>query len=133
MAEDAHVAGHAHAAAPDTDSEKGSHHQSLKSLQPLFTKDFILISEFSELEGPVPISVIPEGVHGGFNLNEFVLRIMSSDYTNKNSDISKYSLPDTFDAHSQHRSKIPRCVSWNPPRMLWLMLVLQVAFSDGTL
>jgi hypothetical protein len=43
---------------------------------------------FKELEGPVPLFVIPEGKHGDFRLNEFVLRIMAVDFQNKNADIS---------------------------------------------
>ncbi|KAF3846733.1 hypothetical protein F7725_003811 [Dissostichus mawsoni] len=46
-----------------------------------FTKDFILISEFSEQVGPQPLLTIPEDpkVCGTFDLN-FSLRIMSVDY-----------------------------------------------------
>ncbi|CAL8289549.1 unnamed protein product [Boreogadus saida] len=47
-----------------------------------FTKDFILISEFSEQVGPQPLLTIPDGpaVCGTFDLNYFSLRIMSVDY-----------------------------------------------------
>ncbi|XP_029945633.1 guanine nucleotide exchange protein smcr8a [Salarias fasciatus] len=47
-----------------------------------FTKDFILISEFSEQVGPQPLLTIPEDpkVCGTFDLNYFSLRIMSVDY-----------------------------------------------------
>lgn len=51
--------------------------------QPL--DDFVLIGEFSELEGPVPLNTIPE--MGGaqseaahFDKHQFVLRIMNMDY-----------------------------------------------------
>lgn len=52
----------------------------------------MLVSEFSELEGPVPLFVIPENcaVDNQF-INEFVLRIMAVDYQQSNkhsSDIS---------------------------------------------
>lgn len=47
-----------------------------------FSKDFILISEFSEQVGPQPLLTIPDGskVCGTFDLNYFSLRIMSVDY-----------------------------------------------------
>ncbi|XP_028842372.1 guanine nucleotide exchange protein smcr8a [Denticeps clupeoides] len=47
-----------------------------------FSKDFILISEFSEQVGPQPLLTIPEDpkVCGTFDLNYFSLRIMSVDY-----------------------------------------------------
>ncbi|KAL7378908.1 hypothetical protein ABVT39_020615 [Epinephelus coioides] len=47
-----------------------------------FTKDFILISEFSEQVGPQPLLTIPNDpkVCGTFDLNYFSLRIMSVDY-----------------------------------------------------
>ncbi|XP_036396797.1 guanine nucleotide exchange protein smcr8b [Megalops cyprinoides] len=47
-----------------------------------FTKDFILISEFSEQVGPQPLLTIPDEskVYGTFDLNYFSLRIMSVDY-----------------------------------------------------
>uniref|UniRef100_F6YJK4 SMCR8-C9orf72 complex subunit n=1 Tax=Monodelphis domestica TaxID=13616 RepID=F6YJK4_MONDO len=47
-----------------------------------FTRDFILISEFSEQVGPQPLLTIPDDtkVFGTFDLNYFSLRIMSVDY-----------------------------------------------------
>ncbi|KAL7829708.1 hypothetical protein AOLI_G00305930 [Acnodon oligacanthus] len=47
-----------------------------------FSKDFILISEFSEQVGPQPLLTIPDDpkVCGTFDLNYFSLRIMSVDY-----------------------------------------------------
>ncbi|NWS70615.1 SMCR8 protein, partial [Crotophaga sulcirostris] len=47
-----------------------------------FTRDFILISEFSEQVGPQPLLTIPDDakVPGAFDLNYFSLRIMSVDY-----------------------------------------------------
>lgn len=47
-----------------------------------FSKDFILISEFSEQVGPQPLLTIPSDpkVCGTFDLNYFSLRIMSVDY-----------------------------------------------------
>ncbi|XP_031462676.1 guanine nucleotide exchange protein SMCR8 [Phasianus colchicus] len=47
-----------------------------------FSRDFILISEFSEQVGPQPLLTIPDDakVPGNFDLNYFSLRIMSVDY-----------------------------------------------------
>ena len=47
-----------------------------------FSRDFILISEFSEQVGPQPLLTIPNDtkVFGNFDLNYFSLRIMSVDY-----------------------------------------------------
>ncbi|KFP82234.1 Smith-Magenis syndrome chromosomal region candidate 8, partial [Apaloderma vittatum] len=47
-----------------------------------FTRDFILISEFSEQVGPQPLLTVPDDakVSGTFDLNYFSLRIMSVDY-----------------------------------------------------
>ncbi|NWX92645.1 SMCR8 protein, partial [Nothoprocta pentlandii] len=47
-----------------------------------FSRDFILISEFSEQVGPQPLLTIPDDakVPGAFDLNYFSLRIMSVDY-----------------------------------------------------
>uniref|UniRef100_A0A8C3VVL0 SMCR8-C9orf72 complex subunit n=1 Tax=Catagonus wagneri TaxID=51154 RepID=A0A8C3VVL0_9CETA len=47
-----------------------------------FSRDFILISEFSEQVGPQPLLTVPNDtkVFGTFDLNYFSLRIMSVDY-----------------------------------------------------
>uniref|UniRef100_A0A8C2KRG8 Smith-Magenis syndrome chromosome region, candidate 8b n=1 Tax=Cyprinus carpio TaxID=7962 RepID=A0A8C2KRG8_CYPCA len=47
-----------------------------------FTKDFILLSEFSEQVGPQPLLTVPSETKacGTFDLNHFSLRIMSVDY-----------------------------------------------------
>uniref|UniRef100_A0A672LRI9 Smith-Magenis syndrome chromosomal region candidate gene 8-B protein homolog n=1 Tax=Sinocyclocheilus grahami TaxID=75366 RepID=A0A672LRI9_SINGR len=47
-----------------------------------FTKDFILLSEFSEQVGPQPLLTVPPETKacGTFDLNHFSLRIMSVDY-----------------------------------------------------
>jgi len=44
-----------------------------------FQTDFILLSEFSELEGPKPLLTIPHTPLTKFNLNAFAVRIMSAD------------------------------------------------------
>ncbi len=55
-----------------------------------FDGDFIVISEFSEKEGPVPLQVIPDKGEGTFNLNSFVLKIMAVDFQNKSNDPQSY-------------------------------------------
>lgn len=46
--------------------------------------DFILMAEFCEQRGPVPIMVWPHGSGGQrFDLNKFVVRILSSDHTRR--------------------------------------------------
>ncbi|KAL1005261.1 hypothetical protein UPYG_G00056790 [Umbra pygmaea] len=47
-----------------------------------FNRDFILVAEFSEQVGPLPVQTIPDDprVIGTFDLNHFSLRIMSVDY-----------------------------------------------------
>lgn len=56
-----------------------------------FSGDFIVISEFSEVVGPIPLFVIPEwGAEGTFNLNSFVLKIMAVDTQNKSNDPQTY-------------------------------------------
>lgn len=51
-----------------------------------FSEDFVCISEFSEIVGPVPLFCIPENATGNFNLEKFVIRIMAVDYQNKAQD-----------------------------------------------
>lgn len=51
-----------------------------------FTDDFVCISEFSEIVGPVPLFCIPDKGTGNFNLEKFVIRIMAVDYQNKTQD-----------------------------------------------
>ncbi|CAN9510205.1 unnamed protein product [Ophioblennius macclurei] len=47
-----------------------------------FHRDFILVAEFSEKVGPIPVLTIPndDRVIGSFDLNHFSVRIMSVDY-----------------------------------------------------
>ncbi|KAK3096872.1 hypothetical protein FSP39_004256 [Pinctada imbricata] len=42
--------------------------------------DFILVAEFSELEGPRPVITIPTGGFNDFNITDFTVRIMSLDH-----------------------------------------------------
>ncbi|XP_064628612.1 uncharacterized protein LOC135488102 isoform X2 [Lineus longissimus] len=54
-------------------------------------EDFIVIAEFSELEGPKPLISIPNNSNNdGFDLNSFVLKIMSVDHQ---STTSKFCMP----------------------------------------
>lgn len=57
---------------------------------PSFTEDFICISEFSEIVGPVPLFCIPDKAVGSFNLEKFVIRIMAVDYQNKVQDTGSF-------------------------------------------
>jgi hypothetical protein len=54
----------------------------------IVNSDFVLVSEFSELEGPVALKIVPPGAEGRFNIDEFVLKIMAVDHQNKTTDIS---------------------------------------------
>ncbi|XP_076028799.1 uncharacterized protein LOC143017794 [Oratosquilla oratoria] len=44
--------------------------------------DIILLAEFSEIEGPMPLVTIPAKKHHGIDLNDFVVKVMSTDYQN---------------------------------------------------
>ena len=46
-----------------------------------FDEDFILLSEFSELEGPRPVLTVPENGGGSFSKSTFAVRVMSVDCT----------------------------------------------------
>jgi hypothetical protein len=45
--------------------------------------DFILLSEFSEIHGPVPLLTYPHGAGQMFEKDKFVLRIMAVDFQKK--------------------------------------------------
>lgn len=45
-----------------------------------YTDDFILVSEFSEIEGPRPLLTIPADGATGFNKNEYSLHLMCVDF-----------------------------------------------------
>ncbi|CAF0953783.1 unnamed protein product [Brachionus calyciflorus] len=45
-----------------------------------YTDDFILLSEFSEIEGPKPLLTIPTDGATGFNKNEYSLHLMCVDF-----------------------------------------------------
>ncbi|XP_038059585.1 guanine nucleotide exchange protein SMCR8-like [Patiria miniata] len=51
---------------------------------PTFDEDFVLVCEFSELEGPKPVMTIPTEAGGDFDLNDFSLKIMAIDYNATN-------------------------------------------------
>ncbi len=58
---------------------------------PSFTDDFICLSEFSEIVGPVPLFCIPEKARGNFNLEKFVIRIMAVDNQTKSCDPGSFA------------------------------------------
>jgi hypothetical protein len=70
----------------DHNEETTKQEAKLQAGAPSFTDDFICISEFSEIVGPVPLFCIPESGKGAFNIEKFVIRIMAVDYQNKNCD-----------------------------------------------
>ncbi|XP_074653677.1 guanine nucleotide exchange protein smcr8a-like [Tubulanus polymorphus] len=58
----------------------------------LVEKDFVTIAEFSELEGPKPLITIPKEENSNFDLNAFVLKIMSVDHQSVSSE--KFAMPE---------------------------------------
>ncbi|KAL6073495.1 Guanine nucleotide exchange protein smcr8 [Balamuthia mandrillaris] len=77
---------------PQPQQRSSSHSNKAPQLRsPSFYDDFICISEFSEIVGPVPLLCLPsDKAKGNFDLEKFVIRIMAVDYQNKSSD------PGTF-------------------------------------
>ncbi|XP_077460367.1 guanine nucleotide exchange protein smcr8b isoform X2 [Stigmatopora argus] len=59
-----------------------------------FQKDFVLVAEFSEQVGPIPVMTIPDPVDGlgSLDLNHFSLRIMSVDYQASGPTSSSFSV-----------------------------------------
>ncbi len=49
--------------------------------------DFVLLCEFCEQEGPVPLLVVPPDSQGMFKLNDFVLKAMAVDYQVRRGDV----------------------------------------------
>ncbi|XP_064404897.1 uncharacterized protein LOC135350111 isoform X2 [Halichondria panicea] len=65
---------------PDGAQANSSAQKAKNSIKHL-NQDFIILSEFSEQVGPVPIQLIPEdGNRGKFDASQFSVRIMTSDY-----------------------------------------------------
>lgn len=56
------------------------------SIQPLtassVNEEIILLAEFSEIEGPMPLLTIPQCQPSHLDLNDFVVKVMSTDYLN---------------------------------------------------
>ncbi|KAJ4460701.1 hypothetical protein PAPYR_2929 [Paratrimastix pyriformis] len=50
-----------------------------------FLSDFLIVTEFNEQEGPIPLLVVPESAVGSFSINNFAVRIMAMavDYQSK--------------------------------------------------
>ncbi len=64
-----------------------------------FTHDFIVMTEFCEQRGPTPLIVWPhDKSHSYFDLNRFVVRVLSSDHTRKmdprGTNAAAWSSPD---------------------------------------
>ena len=60
-------------------------------------KDIVILSEFSEIEGPIPLVAIPQQIPNDLDLNELVLQLMSTDYQNTGYDLLFYlSFPYSF-------------------------------------
>jgi hypothetical protein len=66
-------------------------HQDATSPSVPLQRDFILLAEFSEQEGPKPLLTIPDGGSGNFDQNTFAVRIMAVDYQAQNRE-SRFSL-----------------------------------------
>ena len=61
----------------------------------VFEHDFILLSEFSELDGPKPLLTIPSNLKTDFDLNAFAVRIMSADCASimQTTEFSEFNIP----------------------------------------
>ena len=54
----------------------------------IYREDFIVVAEFSEKEGPIPLFTVPNDFGlDSFDINSFVLRIMSVDYQAKSRSV----------------------------------------------
>jgi hypothetical protein len=96
-----------------------------------FTDDFICISEFSEIVGPVPLFCIPESGKGSFNIEKFVIRIMAVDYQNKSCDPGAFVddtqvviTEPTENAFAYVRRPIPSTQSTTPFLVVFLFIIL---------
>lgn len=45
-------------------------------------EDIVLLAEFSEIEGPMPLLSVPQSPSVQIDLNEFVVKVLSTDYLN---------------------------------------------------
>ncbi|KAK3879170.1 hypothetical protein Pcinc_016248 [Petrolisthes cinctipes] len=54
------------------------------------TEDVIVLAEFSEIEGPVPLLSIPQSRTQNLDLNEFVVKVLSTDYLNTSGEFRVY-------------------------------------------
>ncbi|XP_045595703.1 guanine nucleotide exchange protein SMCR8 isoform X2 [Procambarus clarkii] len=53
-------------------------------------QDIILLAEFSEIEGPIPLLTIPQTPSLQIDLNEFVVKVLSTDYLNTSGEFRVY-------------------------------------------
>jgi hypothetical protein len=63
-----------------SNKNKYLHLSSNQDIKNYYTDDFILLSEFSEIEGPKPLLTIPTDGGTGFNKNEYSLHLMCVDF-----------------------------------------------------
>ena len=56
----------------------------------MYSQDFIVVTEFSEAEGPIAIETIPKQTPDNFNLSKFALRVLGSEFRKRK---SRGSLP----------------------------------------
>ncbi|XP_071526490.1 uncharacterized protein [Panulirus ornatus] len=54
------------------------------------SEDIVLLAEFSEIEGPVPLLTIPQSPSVQLDLNEFVVKVLSTDYLNTSGEFRVY-------------------------------------------
>jgi hypothetical protein len=53
--------------------------------------DFIVVSEFSEHQGPIVVQVIPESMAAVLDLSEFVVKIMAVDVNKGSDELGKFN------------------------------------------
>ncbi|XP_042206125.1 uncharacterized protein LOC121855307 isoform X2 [Homarus americanus] len=54
------------------------------------SQDIILLAEFSEIEGPMPLLTIPQSPLVQLDLNEFVVKVLCTDYLNTSGEFRVY-------------------------------------------
>lgn len=53
-------------------------------------EDIVLLAEFSEIEGPMPLLSVPQSPSLQIDLNEFVVKVLSTDYLNTSGEFRVY-------------------------------------------
>lgn len=69
---------------------------------------YVVLAEFSELYGPMPIKTIPDGLdeNTSEDINDFIVQIMSIDYTGTHAGVPSYSPADTSLIYQHTKSKV---------------------------